>query len=360
MTATRSPAANARSTARSATRPPELVPDAVECERRRVPLAPPGALRRCHRGSAPRRHPAAARAAQRVARPLDADRGRADASAAESRAAGVRTPARARPTPGTPRAGVARDVPCRARSRGRPPRQRSSRCSASTTAVPHSSLSRRRTRRARRRRRGRAATSARRAARPAGARQRRPSATRCSSPPAARWSTDRAGPRSPARAPPPPPRARPPPDRVRGSPAGTRARRGPSPSRSASWGPGRACRRPRDLAGPFSRVSSPATRTRPANVPPWKCGTSPRGAQQRRLPGSAHAGDDHEFALLDAQVDAAQRPARRGVGVADRLELEDGGHGSIPRRLANGASAATPSASARPACSTSGAALSVG
>ena len=31
--------------------------------------------------------------------------------------------------------------------------------------------------------------------------------------------------------------------------------------------------------GPCSRVSSPAQRSRPANTPPWKCGTSPQAAR---------------------------------------------------------------------------------
>ena len=33
------------------------------------------------------------------------------------------------------------------------------------------------------------------------------------------------------------------------------------------------------FAGPCSRVSSPPHSTRPANVPPWKCGTSPHAAR---------------------------------------------------------------------------------
>ncbi len=33
--------------------------------------------------------------------------------------------------------------------------------------------------------------------------------------------------------------------------------------------------------GPWVRVSSPLTVTRPANSPPWKCGTSPAAARSR-------------------------------------------------------------------------------
>ena len=65
-------------------------------------------------------------------------------------------------------------------------------------------------------------------------------------------------------------------------------------------------------AGPCSRVSSPPVSTRPPNVPPWKCGTSPaRGPQQRRLPRARAAGEQHQLAGLDRQRDVVERRAAR-------------------------------------------------
>ena len=66
------------------------------------------------------------------------------------------------------------------------------------------------------------------------------------------------------------------------------------------------------------------------------------GAQQRRLARAGEPGEHAELARRERQADVAQRRAgSAGVGVGDLLEAQHG-HGSIPRRSANGASATSP------------------
>ena len=169
-------------------------------------------------------------------------------------------------------------------------------------------------------------------ARPAAARRRR-----------ARPWHGRAGGRSPAPAPPPrPPRAI--------DPAGFTAvlqregqlRPDASPSRPGSRDPGTACRPRRPASpGPCSRVSSPATVTRPASSPPWKCGHESAGrSQQRRLPEpEAPARTTISPGSIDQRhVGQRRHRLRARVAVADPVELEHA-HRSIPRRSANGSRA---------------------
>ena len=101
-------------------------------------------------------------------------------------------------------------------------------------------------------------------------------------------------------------------------------------------------------AGPWSRSSMPQISARPSKVPPWKCGTSPlRDPQQRRLARRRGAGENDELALGELERDVAQRGhARARVAVGHAFELERAGHRTIPRRCANGASAASASAPA--------------
>ena len=100
------------------------------------------------------------------------------------------------------------------------------------------------------------------------------------------------------------------------------------------------------------RVSSPPASSRPANSPPWKCGTSPAGgAQQRRLAGARPARQHDELARRDRQVEVAQRRGGRvRVAVAHALEGQRRAHGSIPRRSANGSSTHSASTAQSPSC----------
>ena len=132
----------------------------------------------------------------------------------------------------------------------------------------------------------------------------------------ARASGGRAGRRARARARPPRPRARRPARPSRGSRAGTPARPAPSPSRPASRGPGTASRRPRRAAPARARGCrarrSPRAR---ANVPPWKCGTSPHAARSSvDLPEPGAAGEQHQLARLDRQRHVVERRPRPRPG----------------------------------------------
>ncbi len=222
--------------------------------------------------------------AQRRARLPDADRRRRRPARANSFApgvcsAGARSPAQRRNACGSPSQASRR---ARARSRGRP-RRGSARAGArrarSSSPTPGSAVAAARS--ARLRRPGRAARWARRAAR-CGAGRRAPRRARraASLPPRARAWGGRAASRCRARAPPPRPRARPPPRRApRLSSASASSARTEliTSCVSGSWKstPTNAPRR----AGPCSRVSRPASVTRPAKRPPWKCGTRPQAAR---------------------------------------------------------------------------------
>ncbi len=193
---------------------------------------------------------------------------------------------------------------------------------------------------ARRARSAPAARRARRRARRAGARR-----------PTARRSDGRAGARSRARAPPPrPPRA----TAGAGSPRfssgnASSARTVPiTTCVSGSWNsvPTAAASSP----GPCSRVSIPATDTRPASTPPWKWGTSPLAARSRvDLPDPDAAGEHDELAGADRQARPRRSAGRRasGIPVAHPFELEHVlAHRCTPRRSANGSSAHASSAAA--------------
>ena len=82
---------------------------------------------------------------------------------------------------------------------------------------------------------------------------------------------------------------------------------------SGSWSsvPQTAARSP----GPCSRVSRPPTTARPANSPPWKCGTSPQAARSSvDLPDAESPASDDELARLDAQRDVVAAPAPAASG----------------------------------------------
>ena len=169
---------------------------------------------------------------------------------------------------------------------------------------------------ARRPRRDRAARSARRAARsarPPGERRAERDALQLAARQLVRGAVEQRA-RCRARAPPPPPRARPRPARRRGSPAGRRARRAPPPITtcvSGSWNsvPATAARSP----GPvLARVQAAAT-TRPANVPPWKCGTSPVAARSSvDLPDADRPASTTNSPGLDVRETPRARPLAPG------------------------------------------------
>ena len=263
----------------------QLVPDAVEpqrglgasaaFERRGRSCRGSGRTQVVQRPAAAPRARSAARAALTPGRGPQADAGEQP----RARASRARAPPTA-PTPGTP-PGVASHAT-------RPPRSAITRSAAPEAALepvlgeqdrgvevlvqpPQAARS------ARRRRPGRAARSARRArsaraARRAPRRARRAGARRRT----ARRSGGRAAARCRARAPPPPPHARPPPAPSPRFSSGNASSARTVPITtcvSGSWNsvPTAAASSP----GPCSRVSIPATAARPANAPPWKCGTSP-------------------------------------------------------------------------------------
>ena len=93
--------------------------------------------------------------------------------------------------------------------------------------------------------------------------------------------------------------------------------------------------------GPCSRVSSPPTSSRPANSPPWKCGTSPQAARSSvDLPEPlAPARTTNSPGAIARSRRAARARPRPGT-VGDALE-RSAAHGAIPRRSANGSSAQT-------------------
>ena len=159
-------------------------------------------------------------------------------------------------------------------------RQRSSRCSASTIAVPHSSFSRRSTPSSSSPATGSScevgSSSSSNRGRPASAAA---SATRCSSPPDSSCVGRSSRPPSPsASAASSTPRA----TAGAGQPRFSSGKASSDRTLpittcvSGSWNsvPATAASR----AGPCSRVSIPPHCTRPANVPPWKCGTNPHAA----------------------------------------------------------------------------------
>ena len=110
-------------------------------------------------------------------------------------------------------------------------------------------------------------------------------------------------------------------------------------------------------AGPCSRVSSPPTSRRPPNSPPWKCGTSPQAARSSvDLPEPERAGQHDELALpivSETSRSAGHRGARVVYVTARRArrvasDRERRVIGAIPRRSANGSSAHSASAARAP------------
>ena len=80
---------------------------------------------------------------------------------------------------------------------------------------------------------------------------------------------------------------------------------------------------PASSAGRAVRVSRPATTTRPAKRPPWKCGTSPASARSSvDLPEPEGPKQRDDLAGLELERDAPQR--RRSGRVGER-EIDDGG-----------------------------------
>ena len=91
--------------------------------------------------------------------------------------------------------------------------------------------------------------------------------------------------------------------------------------------------------------------TRPANVPPWKCGTSPHAARSSvdlpdpdapasstSSPGSTANDTSSSAAAVDAGI-PVRDPVER-----ERRDAHPDRHRAIPRRSANGSSAHTNSA----------------
>ena len=92
---------------------------------------------------------------------------------------------------------------------------------------------------------------------------------------------------------------------------------------SGSWKSDARVRR-RAAAGPCSRVSRPASVTRPAKRPPWKCGTSPQAARSSvDLPAPESPASRQNSPGRDVEVDVAQRGALGArVAVGDLLEAQ--------------------------------------
>ena len=314
--------------------------------RRHASLAPPPAARTV---------PGSVSCTEGAAGVLDGDgqraRGRPGRTAARpgSGAPGACSPAQARKVAGSASHATA---PSRsATTRSAAARQRSRRCSASTTAVPHSSLSRRSTPSSSSPATGSSwdvgSSSSATAGRPASA---APSATRCSSPPdsscverssSCAMPSASAGLLHAAR------------DSGRREPlvleregelAADRVhhdlRLGVLEQRAGHRGQRRrlvgACV---EAAGRHAarELATVEVRHQPA-----------RGAQQRRLARAGAAREHHELARRDLEVDAAQRGrADARVGVGDALERERRAHRPIPRRSANGSRTHATSSAAR-------------
>ena len=286
--------------------------------------------------------------AQRGARLLHRDRRRAEAGRANSRAPGVCGPAA--PLEEAARVGVERHgAVLSAITRSAAARQRSSRCSASRTAVPHSSLRRRRTPSSSSPATGSScevgSSSSSSRGRPASA---APSATRCSSPPDSSCvgAVEQAG-------------------------DAERERRLLHPARDRRRAPAAVLERERELGahrahhdlrlgvleqrpgdrGQLGRAVlarvEPAGHEPPGELAAVEVRHEPGGgAQQRRLARARAAREHDELARLDRSARRRPAPAAPpGIRVGHPLE-DELAHRPIPRRSANGSSATASSATA--------------